>query len=93
VPHPKIVEGYLRNLVAVLEPDTARSREILMKHMPPLIMTPEPKAYRITGAFDLIASLGEDGALKPDAADDVSPVAGYAKRSVGGTAYLPDRRP
>ena len=74
--------------MAALEADTARGRAILLRHMPPLIMTPEAKAYRITGAFDLTIALAEDGSLRPDGGQ----ADGYAKRSVGGTGFEPATR-
>jgi site-specific DNA recombinase len=53
LPHPKIIEGYIRNLLTVLEGDPAQAREILTRHIQPLVLTPTEDGYQITGAFDL----------------------------------------
>jgi site-specific DNA recombinase len=53
IPHPKIIEGYIRNLLTVLEGDPAQAREILARHIQPLVLTPTEVGYQITGAFDL----------------------------------------
>lgn len=63
ISHPKQVEGYLRNLLRSLEADEAGARELLARHMPPLILTPDGRAYRITGGFDMSLALGEGAAL------------------------------
>ncbi|HXI55046.1 MAG TPA: hypothetical protein VNO55_03245, partial [Polyangia bacterium] len=51
--------GYLRNLLASLEADQAKARELLVRYMPPLLMTPEGRAYKITGGFDLCQLLAD----------------------------------
>src|SRR3954462_4262565 len=48
VPHPRIIEGYLRNLVAILDGDRRRARDILAKHLSQLVLTPGAEGYRIT---------------------------------------------
>lgn len=53
IPHPKIIEGYIRNLLTVLEGDPAQAREILARHIQPLVLTPTHDGYQVTGAFDL----------------------------------------
>jgi hypothetical protein len=53
MPHPKIIEGYIRNLLTVLEGDPAQAREILARHIQPLVLTPTDDGYQVTGAFDL----------------------------------------
>jgi DNA invertase Pin-like site-specific DNA recombinase len=64
VPHPKTIEGYLRNLVAILDGDRTRAREILAKHLGHLVLTPGKNGYQITGAFGLhLTPEGEVGGL------------------------------
>ena len=57
LPEPAVIEGYLKNLVSVLETDPARGREILSRFVAPIVMTPEiegpARRYRATGAFNL----------------------------------------
>jgi site-specific DNA recombinase len=61
VPHPKVVESYIANLLALLEADKTRARELLAKHMQPLVMTPVGRTYRVTGGFDLSLCIDESG--------------------------------
>jgi hypothetical protein len=57
VPHPTVIAGYFRNLVALLETDSVRGREVLSRFVSPVVMTPEgegpARRYRATGAFNL----------------------------------------
>ena len=53
IPHPKIIEGYIRNLLTLLEGDPEQGREILARHIQPFVLTPTDDGYQITGAFDL----------------------------------------
>lgn len=68
LPHPTAIAGYMKNLFALLETDSARGREILSRFVAPIVMTPEVEGpnrrYRATGAFNLsfflnAAALGE----------------------------------
>ena len=64
IPHPKIIEGYIRNLLTVLEGDPVQAREILARHIQPLVLTPTEVGYQITGAFDLATVIrGADGGV------------------------------
>lgn len=57
VPHPSVISGYARNLLALLETDPVRGRELLSRFVAPVVMTPEgqgtARGYRATGAFNL----------------------------------------
>lgn len=57
IPHPAVVSGYLKNLLALLETDPVRGREVLARFVSPVVMTPElegpERRYRATGAFNL----------------------------------------
>ena len=68
IPHPKVVEGYLANLVTLLEDDPARGRQALARHLPPLVLQLERVGdivrYKVTGAFDLGVCLDEAQATK-----------------------------
>jgi hypothetical protein len=57
IPHPKIIEGYIRNVLTIVEGDPARGREILARHIQPLVLTPTDDGYGITGAFDLTTAI------------------------------------
>ena len=46
LPHPRRIESYVRNLLAVLETDKDAARALLARHMPPLVLTPDGPAYR-----------------------------------------------
>lgn len=64
VPHPKTIEGYLRNLVAIMDGDRSRARSVLAKHLGQLVLTPGEGGYQITGAFGLhLTPEGEVGGL------------------------------
>lgn len=56
LPHPTAIAAYLKNLLALLEADPTRGREILARFVAPLVMTPETEGparrYRATGAFN-----------------------------------------
>ena len=62
LPHPKVIETYLRNLLGALDRDKDTARTLLARHMPPLLLTPEGSAFRITGGFDLSICLDEQQA-------------------------------
>lgn len=70
VPHPATIAGYLKNLLALLETDPVRGREILSRFVAPIVMTPKVEGpvrhYRATGAFNLAFFLAppEGGAGK-----------------------------
>ena len=70
VPHPRIIEGYLRNLVAILDGDRRRARDILAKHLGQLVLTPGPDGYKITGAFGL--ALSAEGGVEGGVCDSSS---------------------
>src|SRR5215472_5153989 len=57
LPHPTVIAGYARNLLALLEIDPVRGRELLSRFVAPVVMTPEgegpARRYRATGAFNL----------------------------------------
>jgi hypothetical protein len=57
---PERIQGYIGNLVGVLETDPARGRERLGRHLAQVVMTPEgegpSRTYRATGAFNLLLS-------------------------------------
>jgi hypothetical protein len=51
-------EGFLSQLLALLETDQERARVLLRRYMPPLVLTPlESGAFKVTGGFDLEATL------------------------------------
>lgn len=60
---PERIQGYIGNLVGVLETDPARGRERLGRHLAQVTMTPEgegpSRTYRATGAFNLSTLLRE----------------------------------
>jgi hypothetical protein len=43
--------------LAIVEGDPARGREILARHIQPLVLTPTDDGYGITGAFDLATAI------------------------------------
>jgi site-specific DNA recombinase len=59
LPHPSLIEKYLRNLLGLLETDKDAARALLKRHMPPLVLTPEGPTFRIKGGFDLSICLQE----------------------------------
>ena len=71
IPHPKVVEGYLANLVKLLEDDPTRGRQALARHLPPLVLQLENVGdtvrYKVAGAFDLGICLDEAQATKTPA--------------------------
>lgn len=58
LPHPKVIEGFLSQLLTLLETDQDRARALLQRYMPHLIVTPLPDGgFKVTGGFDLEATL------------------------------------
>jgi hypothetical protein len=70
IPHPRVIEGYLRNLQALLDGDRTRARMLLAKHIGRLVLTPGERGYEITGAFGL--HLPVDGEVGPSVCDNSS---------------------
>jgi len=70
IPHPRVIEGYLRNLQALLNGDKTRARMLLAKHVGRLVLTPGANGYEITGAFGL--HLPGDGEVGPSVCDKSS---------------------
>lgn len=68
LPHPRVVESYLRQLLAVLGKDKEAARAALKRHMPPLFLTPHGSSFKITGGFDLSICLDEAGTVAPQSA-------------------------
>jgi DNA invertase Pin-like site-specific DNA recombinase len=66
LPHPRRIETYIRNLLAVLEVDKEAAHALLGRHMPPLVLTPEGTTYRISGGFDLSLCLDDQTAFGPE---------------------------
>jgi hypothetical protein len=66
LPHPRRIESYVRNLLAVLETEKDAARALLARHMPPLVLTPAASSYRITGGFDLSLCLDEQQTPGPE---------------------------
>lgn len=44
LPRPKVLESYLGRLLEALDRDKARARELLARHMPPLVLTPDGRS-------------------------------------------------
>jgi len=69
VPQPKAIAGYVKNLLALLETDSTRGREILARFVAPIVMTPKAegpdRGYRATGAFNMSFFLSV-GTVVPD---------------------------
>jgi hypothetical protein len=64
LPHPKVIENLLSNLLGLLERDPDRARTILKRFMPPVILTPhDGDGWKIGGGFDLEATLDEESAV------------------------------
>jgi site-specific DNA recombinase len=84
LPHPKIIEGYLRNLLTLLDADPVQGREILARYIQPLVLTPtEDGGYKITGAFNVAALIAaEDGARPSDNESRRDPLRDFS-RTVG----------
>jgi site-specific DNA recombinase len=58
LPHPRVIEGFLSQLMALLETDQDRARVLLKRYMPPLVVTPlDGGVFKVTGGFDLEATL------------------------------------
>jgi hypothetical protein len=60
--------------------DPARARELLARHMPPLVLMPDGRSYRVTGGFNLSVCLDE-GHDQPGAPTESAII------RVGGTPY------
>ncbi len=61
LPRPKVIEGFLAQLLALLETDQDRARGLLKRYMPPLVLTPlDGGGFKISGGFDLEATLEPD---------------------------------
>jgi hypothetical protein len=80
LPHPRVIQSYVSRL---LEADPARARELLARHMPPLVLAPEGRSYRMTGGFNLSVPLDNGATGEPEAMIS----------RVGGTPYPTNRRP
>jgi DNA invertase Pin-like site-specific DNA recombinase len=65
LPHPRLIESYLRNLLAVIDKDKDAARTALKRHMPPLLLTPRGSGFKITGGFDLSICLEAAGSSAP----------------------------
>lgn len=67
LPHPKAVEGYVRDLLRTLSADPERGRDILLNYMGGVWLTPKGEGpdryYLATGAFNLAAALSRGGEL------------------------------
>jgi hypothetical protein len=85
LPHPRVIESYLGRLLDALDRDKARARELLARHMPPLVLTPDGRSYRVTGGFNLSVCLDDDHG--PAAAPGESAII-----QVGGTGIEPATR-
>jgi len=80
LPHPRVIETYLRRLLDALDRYKARARELLARHMPPLVLTPDGRSYRVTGGFNLSVCLDDEH-------DATNPAPESAIMQVGGTPY------
>jgi hypothetical protein len=64
-PHRGQLERYLEDLLRLLEVDTIRGREVLVRHLTPVVMTPKGEGpdrhYVATGAFNLALTLRTAG--------------------------------
>jgi hypothetical protein len=61
LPHPKVIEGFLAQLLSLLETDQDHARGVLKRYMPPLVLTPlDGGSRKISGGFDLEATLEPD---------------------------------
>ena len=85
LPHPKVIESYLGRLLDALDRDKPRARELLGRHMPPLVLTPDGRSYRVTGGFNLSVCL-DDQHSEASAPDE------SAIMQVGGTGIEPATR-
>ena len=79
-------------MLELLETDVDNAHVLLVRHMPPLVLTPEGRSYRLTGGFNL--SLFLDGALGEAAGDgQAQALHGSMIGAVGGTGYATKHRP
>jgi hypothetical protein len=60
-----VIENLLWNLLGLLERDPDRARTILKRFMPPVVLTPhDGDGWKISGGFDLDATLVEGSAVR-----------------------------
>lgn len=63
LPERHVIAGYFSDLQRVLETDKVRGREVLGRHLRPIVLTPEAegpvRGYRATGAFNFGSFLAE----------------------------------
>jgi hypothetical protein len=85
LPHPKVIESYLGRLLDALDRDKARARDLLARHMPPLVLTPDGRSYRVTGGFNLALCLDDDANPADKPAESLI-------MQVGGTGIEPATR-
>ena len=76
----------MSRLLELLEAEPARARDLLDRHMPPLVLTPEGRSYRMTGGFNLSVGFDEG----PDATTGGEPESMIGR--VGGTGIEPATR-
>jgi hypothetical protein len=57
LPHPRAIQGYLANLLRLIEADPARARQELLAFVAPLVLTPTPEGYKVTGALNMTIAL------------------------------------
>jgi hypothetical protein len=85
LPHPTVIQSFLRNLVQLLEADEERARALLRRFMPAVVLMPLPGGgFKITGGFDQEATVGTE---TPPASPDLL----LRLSTVGGTGYRPRR--
>jgi len=61
LPHPTAIQRFIYALLEVLEADAqGPARAAVLKHMPPLVVTPVQGGYRVDGAFGIGFDLEED---------------------------------
>lgn len=84
LPHPRVIESCIGRVLDVLEANADEARALLIKHMPPLIVSPEARSYWLSGGFDLSLMLAEEGGAIAAEGAMISPV--------GGTAIEPATR-
>lgn len=88
LPHPRVIESYIGRVLDVLDANADEARALLTKHMPPLILSPEGRSYRLSGGFDLSLMLAEAGG----ATGTDGPAEGSMISRVGGTGIEPATR-
>jgi hypothetical protein len=101
LPHPRLIQRCIDQLLDFLAVDPEKARAVLVRHMPPLILTPERQTYRITGGFNLSLFLDDQPGViapatptaPPSPAADPASVAGSMTSRVGGTGYSTYHRP